>query len=47
MHHQYIQPIHHLQYIHYIHTIQYSYHEYLLMEQVTLHHHHMNHQQKE
>ena len=47
MHHQYIQPIHHLQYIHYIHTIQYSYHEYLLMEQVTLHHPHMNYQQKE
>ena len=43
---QYIYPIHPLQYIDYIFTLWYLIHEYLLMEKVILHHHHMTHQQK-
>ena len=43
---QYIQLIHPLRYIHFICTLWYPLHKYLLMEQVNLHHHHINHHQK-
>ena len=46
MYHQYIQTKHLLWYIYSINTLHYPLHEYLLMEQVTLHHHHMTHHQK-